>query len=160
MLAVINDQNQSIEVRRRALEAIASVSLPQVKTAIMEAYQSQDSSFKASAIYAMGKNCDLSWLPTLLKELVNTDVEVRYEAAGACGELEDEEAVPYLIKMANDSDIDVQMAAIQALSKIGSAQAKEHLEACLNNVSETICQAAEQALNELEVKQDPLPFRF
>jgi HEAT repeat protein len=160
LLPVISDEHEPIELRRRALEAIAPVCLPQVRTAIMKAYQSPDSSFKISAVYAMGKNCDHSWLPILLKELANANAEVRYEAAGACGELEEEEAVPYLIKLVNDSDVDVQMAAIQALSKIGSTQAKECLEACLNNASEAIRQTAEQALSELEMKPGPLSFQF
>jgi len=159
LLAVISDKNKPVEIRRRALESAAPLSLAQVKTAIMEAYQSHDSRLRVSSIYAMGKNCDLSWLPVLLSELASTDVEVRYEAAGACGELEEEEAtVPCLLKLINDPDVDVQMAAIQALGKIGGTAAKECLESCLNNTSEAIRQAAEQALNELEAKETPLSF--
>jgi len=159
LLAVISDNNKPVEVRRRALESAAPLSLPQVKAAIMEAYQSHNSRIRVSSIYAMGKNCDLSWLPILLRELASTDTEVRYEAAGACGELEEEEAtVPCLIKLIDDPDVDVQMAAIQALGKIGGTTAKECLESCLNNTSEAIHQAAEQALNELEAKETPLSF--
>lgn len=159
LLAAISDNNKPIEVRRRALESAAPLSLPQVKTTIMEAYQSHNSRLKVSSIYAMGKNCDLSWLPILLKELASTDVEVRYEAAGACGELEEEEAtVPCLIRLINDPDIDVQMAAIQALGKIGGITAKECLERRLDDASEAIRQAAEQALKELEAKETPLSF--
>ena len=77
LLPVISDEHEPIELRRRALEAIAPVCLPQVRTAIMKAYQSPDSSFKISAVYAMGKNCDHSWLPILLKELANANAEVR-----------------------------------------------------------------------------------
>ena len=39
LLAAVNDKDRSIEVRRRALEASAPLSLPEVKEAIMEAYQ-------------------------------------------------------------------------------------------------------------------------
>ncbi len=159
LLTVISDKVKPVEVRCRALEAAAPLSLSQVKTAILEAYQSHNSRLRVSAIYAMGKNCDPSWLPILLKELASADAEVRYEAAGACGELEEEETVPGLIKLVNDPDADAQMAAIQALGKIGGTQAKECLECCLNNTSEAIRQIAEQALNELEAKEAPLPFR-
>jgi len=159
LLAVINDKSKPVEVRRRALEASAPVSLPQVKTAIMEAYQSHDSRLRISAIYAIGKSCDPSWLPILLEELANADTEVRYEAAGACGDLEEEEAIPHLTKLAKDPDVDVQMAAIQAVGKIGGTMAKEFLEQCLNNTSETIRQTAEQALLEMEAKEEPLSFR-
>jgi hypothetical protein len=160
LLRAIGDKNKPVEVIRRALEAIAPISLPQVTTAIMEAYQSLNSRLRISSIYAMGKSCDPSWLPILLKELTNADVEVRYEAAGACGELEGEAAVPCLIKLVNDSDVDIQMAAIQALGKIGGNQAKECLEQCLNHTSEAVRQTAEQVLNELEAQEDPLSFRL
>ncbi len=160
LLAVISDKNKSIEIRHRALEAVAPLSLPQVKTAIMEAYQSHNPGLCASSIYAMGKNCDPAWLPILLKELASADAEMRYEAASACGELEEEKEapVPYLIKLVNDPDADVQMVAIQALGKIGGTKAKECLEHCLNSTSEAIRQSAEQALNELKTKEDPLSF--
>ena len=158
LLAAINNKAKPVEVRRRALEAAAPLSLPQVKAVIIEAYQSHDSRLRVSSIYAMGKNCDPAWLPILLKELDSADAEVRYEAARACGELEAEEAVPCLIKLVNDIDADVQMAAIQALGKIDSPQAKECLEQCRNNPNEAISQAAEQALLELEEKEAPLSF--
>ena len=159
LLTVISNKSKPIEVRRRALEAAAPLSLPQVKKAIIEAHQSHNSKLKVSAIYAMGKNCHRSWLPILLKELANTDAEIRYEAAGACGELGEEEAVPYLIELINDPDVDAQLAAIQALGKIGGSEAKGFLQQCLNNPSEVIQRQAEQSLYELEVEEKPFTFR-
>ena len=158
LLGVISDKSKSVEIKRRALEAAAPLNLPQVKKAIMEAYQSHNSRLRISSIYAMGKNCDPSWLPVLLKELASADDAVRYEAAGACGELEEEAAVPHLIMLIGDPDTDVQVAAIQALGKIGGTKAKECLEQCLNNISKAVRQAAEQALKELEAKEAPLSF--
>ncbi len=157
LLTTIDDKSKPVEVRRRALEAAAPLSLPQVKEAIMNAYQSHNSKLRISAIYAMGRNCDCSWLPTLLKELASADAEIRYEAVRACSELG--EAAPHLIELIKDPDTDVQLAAIQALGKIGGTEAKEHLQHCLNNSSEAIHQAAEQALQELEAGEDPLSFR-
>ncbi len=159
LLTTIGDKSKPIEVRRHALEAAAPLSLPQVRKTIMEAYQSHNPKLRISAIYAMGKSCNYSWLPLLLKELASADAEIRYEAVGACGELGEEEAVPYLIKLINDSDIDIQLAAIQALGKIGGSEVKECLEQCLNNPSEVIHQATAQALHELEVGEDPFSFR-
>jgi len=158
LLSVINDKAKPIEVRCRALEAAAPLSLSQVRIAILQAYQSYDYRLRVSSIYAMGKNCDSFWLPILLKELGNANAEVRCEAASACGELEEEEAVPCLTKLADDIDTDVQISAIQALGKIDSTQARECLEQCLNNPNEAISQAAEQALLESETKEAPLPF--
>ncbi len=159
LLTTIDAKSKPTEVRRRALEAAAPLSLPQVKEAIMNAYQSHNSKLRISAIYAMGRSCDCSWLPTLLKELASADAEIRYEAVGACSELGEEEATSHLIELIKDPDTDVQLAAIQALGKIGGTEAKEHLQHCLNNPSEAIRQAAEQALQELEAGEDPLSFR-
>ncbi len=160
LLAVIDDESKPIEVKRRALEAAAPLSLPQMEKAIVQAYQSGEPKLKTSALFAMGKSCNHSWLPILLKELANTDSEIRYEAAGACGELEEKEAVPYLIKLITDPDVDVQLAAIQALGKIGGPEAKDGLEQCLKDDSKVIQQAAEQALYQLEAGEDPLSFRI
>ncbi|GAF95889.1 unnamed protein product [marine sediment metagenome] len=159
LLTAISDKTKALEIRCRALEAAAPLSLPQVKKAITEAYQGNNSKLKISAIYAMGKNCDHCWLPTLLKELASPDTEIRYEAAEACAELGAEEAIPSLKELIADPDIDVQFAAIQALGKIGGNEAKECLEQCLDGPSEAIYQAAEQALRELETWEDPFAFK-
>ena len=160
LLTAIDDKSKPIEVRRRALEAAAPLSLPRVKKAIMKAYQSHNSKLRTSAIYAMGKNCDCSWLSIVLKELGSANAEIRYEAAGACGELGEEEAAPRLIELINDLDTDVQLAAIQALGKIGGTEVKGCLEQCLNNPNELIQEAAEAALLELEAEEDPFSFRI
>ncbi len=159
LLTVIGDESKLIEVRRRALESASPLSLPQVNRAIMEAYQSDNPKLRVSAIYAMGRNCDPSWLSILLKELASVDAEMRYEASVACGELGEEEAVPGLAELTSNPDTDVRLAAIQALGKIGGSEAKGCLEKCLSNPSELIRQAAEQALHELEAWQAPLTFR-
>jgi len=158
LLSVIGDGSKPIDVRCRALEAAAPLSVPQVKKVIMETYQGHNSKLRASAVYAMGKSCNHFWLPILLKELANADTKIRYEAAGACGELGEEDAIPCLIELISDPDTDVQAAAIQALGKIGSSEAKECLEACRNNPSEVIQEAAEQALEELKAVENPFYF--
>lgn len=156
LLAVINDQAKPAEVKRRALEAAATLTLPQMKKAIAQAYQSGDNQLKISALFAMGKSCNTSWLPILLKELTSPDAEIRYEAAGACGELGEEEAASFLCDMVNDPDIDIRLAAIQSLGKIGGPEAKGCLEKCLNHSDEAIRGAAEEALSQLEAEEDPL----
>jgi HEAT repeat protein len=160
LLEAIDDRNKPVEVSRRVLESAAPISLPRVKTAIKEAYQGGNPRLKISSIYAMGKSCDPSWLGILLNETNSDDPEIRYEAAGACGELEEEAAVPRLIRMVDDHDTDVQMAAIQALGKIGNTQAKECLKQCLESTSEAVRQAAEEALHMIEAEEDPLSFRM
>ncbi len=128
MLEVLDNKTELTEVKRRALEAISPFSLPRVKELIETAYHTDDIKLRASAICAMGRNCDLAWLPTLLVELNSDEAEIRYEAAVACGELGAEEAVPHLVEMTKNEDQQVQEAAIKALGEIGSEQAKQALE--------------------------------
>jgi hypothetical protein len=156
LLTTSVDRSKPIEVRRRVLEAVAPLSLPQVRQTITDAYLNGNHKLKISSLYAMGKNCDPRWLPMLIKELVSADAEVRYEAASACGELGEDDAVAPLIKLTDDADADVRLAAIQALGKIGGSEAKKHLQKCLNHPSEAVCQVAAQALHELEVTREPL----
>ncbi len=156
LLATFGNGSKPIEVRCRVLEAVAPLSLPQVRRSIAEAYHSGNSKLKISALYAMGKNCDPYWLSILRMELASADAEVRYEAASACGELGEDEAVVNLIELTDDIDADVQLAAVQALGKIGGSEVKNHLEKCLNHQSEAVCQVAAQALHELEVTKEPL----
>lgn len=156
LLAVIADKSRLLSVKSRALEAVAPFSIPRVKSAILEAYRSREPELKVSAVYAMGRNCDMDWLSLLLSELSSTDAELRYEAAGACAELEAEEAVFLLIRLVDDSDADVQMAAIRALGKIGNNEAKEYLERCLESDSQLIREAVAEALQVLETEDDVL----
>lgn len=154
LLDILADKNKPKEVWRRALEAAAPLSLPEVKKAIDEAYNSSDPKLRNSAIYAMGKNCDSSWIPVLIKEMSSPNPNSRYEAAGACGEICDGEAVPHLIKLIQDKDPEVQRAAIQSLGQIGGSKAKQHLLKCLKSPDEIISEAAEQALRQVEAEGD------
>jgi HEAT repeat protein len=154
LLTTAGDNNKPIEVRRRALEAVAPLSTEQVKSAIEDAYESNNELLAISAVYAMGKNCDSKWLPFLLKEIKNNDAEMRYEAVSACGELGDEDIVQYLLPVANDPDIDVRLAVIQSLGKIGGNEAKQFLQKNTADPNEAIREAIEQALNEISIQDD------
>lgn len=159
LMAVFRDTGRTVAVRRRALEAVASLSRPEVTKAISETYQSSNIKLRASAVYAMGKNCNVAWLPYVLQELESSEDELRYEAAGAAGELGEEEAVPCLIGLTDDTDADVRRAAIQALGQIGGKEAREHLQQCLDHPDQAIREAAEAALAELEATADPITLR-
>jgi HEAT repeat protein len=156
---VIENGKEGLEVRRRAIESLAPFSLPEVTNIIREAYNSNNYEMQVSAIYAMGMNCDLQWLDTLIGELGNTDAEMRYEAARACGEIGEDKAVPYLVKLIHDTDLQVKLAAIAALGRIGSSEAEEALKARLNDPDEYIRDITEDALDELYLNRDPFTFR-
>lgn len=153
---IMTDKKEPVEVIRRALEAISPFNLPEVSRLIEGAYCTDDIKLRASAIYAMGRNCDLAWLPTLLIELKSDRAEIRYEAAGACGELGAEEAVPFLLDMISDKDEHVKQAAIKALGEIGNETAKRALRELAKNQQPLISDAAKSALKEIELCENPL----
>jgi HEAT repeat protein len=155
LLTVIHNNDEPIEVRRRALEAIAPLSLPEVTRTIWEMYRREEPGFRISSIYAMGRNCDLLWMPTVLKEMDNDDPEMRYEAATAAGELGEAEAIPRLIDMTHDADMEVKLAAIQALGKIGGQEAKQRLQTLLASKSQAVREAAEHAVAEIVQYEEP-----
>jgi HEAT repeat protein len=156
LLDILTNKTEPTEVTRRALEAISPFSLPRVRELIEEAYQTDDIKLRASAIYAMGRNCDLAWLPTLLIELSNDQAEIRYEAATACGELGAEEAVPYLLELVTDKDEHVKEAVIKALGEIGNETAKRALRELSKNPQPLIRDAAKSALKGIRFCENPL----
>jgi HEAT repeat protein len=160
LLEVLDKKTELTEVKRRALEVISPFSLPQVKELIETAYHTDDIKLRASAIYAMGRNCDLAWLPTVLAELNSEEVEIRYEAASASGELGAEEAVPLLIEMTENEDQQVQEAAIKALGEIGNEPAKQALDKLTKNPQPSIRDAAKSALKEIQHCEDPLSLQL
>ena len=159
LLEVLENKIEVAGVRRRALEAVSPFNLPRVKELIEQAYHADDIKLKASAIYAMGRNCDFAWLTTLVSELNSNESEIRYEAANACGELGAEEAVPHLLKLIEDEDHQVQEAAIAALGQIGGEQAKQTLNKLAKNPQPRIHQAAKSALEEIRFCEDLLFFQ-
>ncbi len=123
VLDILFDDDEDIDVRRRALEAIANCSNEVVPEAIEDAYRSDDRRLQVSALFAMGRTCDQRWETIVLRELDNPDPEMRYEAARAAGELELEEAVLPLSRLAFDQDIEIRDVAIWALGEIGGKEA-------------------------------------
>ena len=154
LLSVIDAKGGAVEVKCRAIEAIATLSIPQVKDVIYAAYRSKNPKLQASAICAMGRSCDPLWFPLLLRELNSPDPEMRFEAARACGELGEEEAVPHLIKLLRDSDIQVRLAATKALGRIKGIEPRQAFYRYLSHDDEQFSQIVEDAWHELEAEED------
>jgi len=147
---VIEDRHEALEVRRRAVEAISFSGEEGIKEIIQEAYRHPAEKMRISAIFSMGRSADPDWGPAIIIELDNANLEVRFEAARACGELELKEAVPGLVRLILDFDREVQQAAIYALGQIGGQEARRALQLCCESDDEVIAAAADEALDELE----------
>ncbi|MEW5958821.1 MAG: HEAT repeat domain-containing protein [Chloroflexota bacterium] len=152
LLETIHLAGEDIEVRRRAVEAIAYSGEAGIVDIIENAYYDDDEKMQVSAIFAMGRNADKRWRPRVITELDNPNNEIRYEAARACGELEAHEAVLRLVDLIEqDPDLEVQEMAIWAMGRIGGPQARDALVDCLDSEIEALALAAEEALDELNL---------
>jgi len=150
LLETIRSPFEDVEVRRRAIEAIAYSSEEGVREIIEAAYYDDDERMRISAVFAMGRSADPYWSDLVIGELESANPEMRYEAAMACGELELSAAIPLLADLVNDGDREVQEAAIWALGQIGGDEARRILHACYRTGDEFLREAVEEALEHLE----------
>lgn len=158
LLATIYEEAEKIEVRRRAIEAIAYIAEEPVTSLIQWAYHHPEPKMRVSAVFAMGRNCDERWLPAIKKEMASSNPEMRYEAARACGELESKECAPQLIALTRDPDAEVRIAAVISLGQVGGKLAKQTLQRIVESGDEALREAAEQSLEELRFREDPMGF--
>lgn len=129
----ITSEDEDVDVRRRALEALSNSSHELVSEAIEEAYRGDERKMRVSAVFAMGRSYDEQWKPAVLRELGSNDPEMRYEAARAAGELEIDDSVPALARLAFDGDREIQEVAIWSLGEIGGASALRTLTTLASN---------------------------
>ena len=160
LLSAVGDDGGDLEVRRRAIEAVASFSAPVIEQIIRDAYYNEIPKLKQSAIFAMGRSSNTQWLPLVLQEMDHDSPAIRFEAANACGQLGDESTIPHLLRLIKDDDFQVQTSAVQALGYIGGPLAKRALLHCLKLEDEGLEEAAQAALSVIEFDEDPLGSRF
>lgn len=157
LLAAASASDTPLEVRRRAVEAVGFFANDeQVHQVIAAAYRAPEVKLRASALFAMGRNCDPHWSPLVLEALEGEEPELRFEAARAAGELEERRAVPKLLGLLDDPDDEVRLEAIAALGKIGGDQATAALRRLTEHADEHIGEAAADALDEALFADDPL----
>ena len=147
-LKLYHDETESIDVRRRALEAIANCSREGVSEMIDESYEADDVRMRASALFAMGRSCDPKWAQVVLRELDSDDPEMRYEAARAAGELELHEAIPQLARLLDGDDREVMEMAVWSLGEIGGNQAQRLLDNLIEQAEEEGDDALVEAIQE------------
>ncbi len=149
LLEAWENDAESLEVRRRALESIAYSGRDEVSSLIEEALDHADLSMQASALFAMGRCADERWADYVMSALTHDEPEIRFEAARAAGELGLRASVPRLIELTEDDDREVKEAAIWSLGEIGGQSATRAL---LNlsehdDVDEALLDVIEDAMN-------------
>ncbi|MCY4018352.1 MAG: HEAT repeat domain-containing protein [Chloroflexi bacterium] len=162
-LIAVKDRHAPVEIRCRALEAIANSSHPQAAALIRAAYDDGNHLLKVSAIYAMGRTCDKSWRDTILEELESSDNQIVYESVQACGALQLEESVRLIGDLVLGDDREIQLMAIWALGEIGGKRAFE----ILSDLEETVedrefLEAIEEAVDaaSFSLSMSSLDFEF
>ncbi len=159
LLEVVETEEETVEVRSRAVESIAPFNTERIREILEKSYASGDPKMRYSTVYAMGKSCDPRWLATIIKETENPDPGMRYEAVNACAELAAEEAVPHLIPLIQEDDHQIQLAAVNAVGTIGGPLARKVLLRCLKMDDEAIKEAAREAIANLDLEDDSLILR-
>lgn len=154
-LRLHKDTSQPLELRRRALESLASSSHPQVPRLIQRAYAAGNRALKLGALYAMGSSCDDVWRDILLKELASDDMEIVYEAIHSCGAILLSDSAPRIAELAESEDREIQFLAIWALGEIGGEQAYNSLLRLAamseNEEDETLSYAISEAIEDAKM---------
>ncbi len=157
LLAMILDQHQPLDLRRRALESAGYFATnAEVQRQIQIAYESGDQSLAESALVAMGRSVLPRWLPIITKELSSPSPALRYEAARAAGEMAEgaRALLPKVATLVGDQDNEVAVAAIWALGQIGGEAARRLLKQVSKSQDDVRRQAAVDALDELSLGED------
>ena len=157
LMESVEDLDEDDRVRGRAIEALGAFSGEETENLIESIYDEASLWLKVGAVDAMGRSCNETWLPLILRETENRAPEMRHAAAFAAGEIGDEAAVEQLKRMAvMDPDKEVQLAAVHALGEIGGQRAKVALKAILYEGDDGLEEAVQEAMTEIEFNEDPM----
>ena len=155
LLTAIHNPTNPLEVRRRAVEAISFSCNSEVPDIIRDAYEHEEPLMRVSAVFAMGRSADRRWRAIILRELHNSDSEIRFEAVRAAGELAIEESLEPMARMLDqEEDVAILQAIIWSLGQIGGDTARQLLEHVLELGEEDLFEVAQDALDELSFQAE------
>ncbi|MHB1482428.1 MAG: HEAT repeat domain-containing protein, partial [Bellilinea sp.] len=102
---------------------------------IRAAYNKDDPEWLVTALFAMGRSANSTWIPSVMDMLDSENQEVLFEAVRAAGELEAKVARKRLLRIVKTQPegSEIRMAGIWALSKIGGEKVRDTLEAMLES---------------------------
>jgi HEAT repeat protein len=157
VLLRLHGEDTSLEVRRRALEALGCFAGDDdVVDEIQAAYDAGTHALRVSALHAMGRQADSRWVELVHEELTSDEPELRFEAVTAAGMIGDERSIPLIIDLVDDEDTEVRLAAVGALGNIGGTLAVNVLRRLCRSDSPAIAEAAQDALEEAMLYANPL----
>lgn len=145
------------EVRQRALEAASFSCHKIVQDAIRRAYASEDPTWEASAMFAMGRSADKRWADMIIENIDHPASDVQIAAIIAAGELELAESREALVILLESGQLaeDLHQVIVWSLSQIGGENVRSVLEYLLENADE---EEDEEAIEFLESALENLEF--
>ncbi len=115
-----DNEEVTLEERRRALESLSFLYREDVTGMIEEAYQHDEKKMKVSALLAMSRRKQQKWRDEILESLNSADEEIQHQALAAAGECSIEDAHQPLKSLATSiEDREVFREAVMALAMLG-----------------------------------------
>lgn len=116
LLAKVDAKMETMDVRRRCLEALGHIAfLPEVRALVLRFYQEAPNIWvKVSAIYAMGLVEDDEFEHIVIDELESSNPALASEAVHACANLRLEEVWPQVFELVEHEDEDVRFEVLAA----------------------------------------------
>jgi HEAT repeat protein len=139
---------KSTDERRYALEALGFLDDEEIDGLIQQAYESDNSLLKISALFAMGRSGRIKWKDIVLKEFHNTNKDIQLGAIKAAGELGMKEAGDDLLSFTYSKDKDIMEEAVWSLGKTGYSEAYERLDELIMSSNKKLRELAEAAMDE------------
>jgi len=141
-------------VRRRILEGSVRGPLDWHREAVREAYTSDDTEWRITAVFCMGYIKGFE--DEILESLKSDNSEISYEAVQAAGNWGLKDAWPYIRELLLTEDIDkwLLIAAIEAAATVNPEESVEILMEFQDDEDEDIADAAEDALTTAGMASD------
>lgn len=150
LFATAQNETNSVDERRYAIESLAFLDDPEVDALIEWAFTRTDTRYRVSALFAMGRSGNLRWSDEVLAEMHSANREVQYEAVRAAGELGLHEATDDLIRLVRGRGVDkaLRLRAIYSLGEAGDDRAYPILEQLCHARDRDVREAAREATEE------------
>ncbi len=151
ILSILREQHTNLSALNSALQVLALSNIDTLPTLIDWLTQSEDSDLRIYTALLLGEQKDPRAIGPLISALKDADINVRYHAIEALGNLRAVESVEALAEIAESRDFFLAFPALEALMRIGDPLGADRLLSLLED--EMLCEAAAGALGKLGDKQ-------
>ncbi len=151
ILSILREQHTNLNALNSALQVLALSNIDTLPTLIDWLTQSEDSDLRTYTALLLGEQKDPRAIRPLISALKDADINVRYHAIEALGNLRAVEAVEALAEIAESRDFFLAFPALEALMRIGDPLGADRLVPLLED--EMLCEPAAGALGKLGDKQ-------